>query len=176
MAVHDEERALELEPETTQLQCHVARRAEVLHDHDVRWLRAQCELDGAHAAEVAWLGRRRIRLEKADPDPRLGVEVRPLRFDGVIAAISEVEDLDVMATAAERERKECRRRPEPAGAVIPERLVGDERDALAHQADQPPSATRFAPVTYDDASDARKTTGPTTSPTSAIRPSGMRCV
>src|SRR5262249_53625623 len=48
--------------------------------------------------------------------------------------------------------------------------------SLAHQADQPPSATRFAPVTYDDASDARNTTGPTTSSAFAMRPSGMRAV
>ncbi len=49
-----------------------------------------------------------------------------------------------------------------------------ERLGLRHQADQPPSTTRLAPVTYDEASAARKTTAPSASPASAIRPSGTR--
>src|SRR5262249_34948013 len=43
-----------------------------------------------------------------------------------------------------------------------------------YQADQPPSTTRFAPVTYEDASDARNTTTPTYSRASARRLSGTR--
>ena len=55
-------------------------------------------------------------------------------------------------------------------------LAGDEVRHLRryHQADQPPSTTRFAPVTYDDASEARNTTAPTASETSISRPSGER--
>ncbi len=44
----------------------------------------------------------------------------------------------------------------------------------AHHAVHPPSTTRFAPVTYEDASETRNTTAPTASPASSIRPSGTR--
>ena len=47
-------------------------------------------------------------------------------------------------------------------------------DESRYQADQPPSTTTFEPVTYDDASAARKTTAPSASCASAIRPSGTR--
>ena len=43
-----------------------------------------------------------------------------------------------------------------------------------YQADQPPSTTTFEPVTYDDASEARKTTAPSASRASSIRPIGER--
>src|SRR6266508_192123 len=46
--------------------------------------------------------------------------------------------------------------------------------AVSYHADQPPSTTTFAPVTYDDASDARKTTAPSASCGVSIRPSGTR--
>src|SRR5581483_2342511 len=45
-----------------------------------------------------------------------------------------------------------------------------------HQADQPPSTTRLAPVMYEDASDARKTIAPSASLACAIRPRGTRAV
>src|SRR3954454_22164694 len=80
-----------------------------------------------------------------------------------------------MSAARKGERKGRRRRPAAAGRAESEQLCRDDRDSpRAHHALQPPSTTRLAPVTYDDASEARKTTGPTTSPTSAIRPSGIR--
>ena len=47
-------------------------------------------------------------------------------------------------------------------------LVGD------YHADQPPSTTTLAPVTYDDASDARNTTAPSASLASSMRPIGTR--
>ena len=45
-----------------------------------------------------------------------------------------------------------------------------------HHADQPPSTTTFEPVTYDEASDARKTTAPSASSASSMRPMGTRAV
>ena len=81
---------------------------------------------------------------------------------------------------SERRHTAPRRRPvEPCRTTprTPRRLLpvdvgsGSARD---HQADQPPSTTRFEPVTYDDASEARNTTAPSASAASAIRPSGWR--
>src|SRR5262249_9202890 len=43
-----------------------------------------------------------------------------------------------------------------------------------HQADQPPSTTRFEPVTYDEASEARNPRAPIASCSSSIRPIGDR--
>src|SRR2546426_712086 len=45
-----------------------------------------------------------------------------------------------------------------------------------HQADQPPSTITLAPVTYDDASAARKTSAPSASRASSIRPMGTRAL
>ena len=62
--------------------------------------------------------------------------------------------------------------PERAGASRPSmRFVDARRD---YQADQPPSTTTFEPVTYDEASDARKTTAPSASRASSMRPIGER--
>ena len=65
---------------------------------------------------------------------------------------------------------------EPGSARGRPLLAGDEVRHLRryHQADQPPSTTRFAPVTYDEPSEARNTTAPTASETSIRRPSGER--
>src|SRR4029079_31581 len=65
---------------------------------------------------------------------------------------------------------------EPRSARGRPLLAGDEVRHLRwyHQADQPPSTTRFAPVTYVDPSEARNTTAPTASETSIRRPSGER--
>ena len=52
----------------------------------------------------------------------------------------------------------------------------DRSTPIDHHADQPPSTTRFAPVTYDEASEARKTTAPSASPASSMRPIGTRAV
>src|SRR5206468_4462083 len=45
-----------------------------------------------------------------------------------------------------------------------------------YQADQPPSTITFAPVTYEDASEARKTSGPSASRAWSIRPIGTRAL
>src|SRR5581483_9726340 len=44
---------------------------------------------------------------------------------------------------------------------------------ILHLAVHPPSTIKIAPVTYDDASEARKTTGPTSSSALPRRPSGV---
>ncbi len=46
--------------------------------------------------------------------------------------------------------------------------------SLAHHAVQPPSTTRFEPVMYDEASDARNSSAPQYSSRCAILPSGAR--
>src|SRR3954470_16479421 len=68
-----------------------------------------------------------------------------------------------------RPRRGHDRDAEPASNAASSAFV-----SASYQALQPPSATTFAPVTYEDASEARNTTGPTTSPALAIRPTGMR--
>ena len=79
-----------------------------------------------------------------------------------------VEDGDRRSDDGDRERA-----GRDAGQRALQRLT-IRPHAGSYQADQPPSTTRFAPVTYDEASDARKTTAPSASPASAIRPSGTR--
>ena len=59
-----------------------------------------------------------------------------------------------------------------AGTRTPVDEVRDVRER--YQADQPPSTTTFEPVTYDDASEARKTTAPSASRASSMRPIGDR--
>ena len=78
--------------------------------------------------------------------------------------------------AAERLAVGRARLVEPLAARGRPLLAGDEVRHLRgdHQAVQPPSTTRLAPVTYDEASEARKTTAPTASETSISRPSGDR--
>ena len=61
------------------------------------------------------------------------------------------------------------------GASRLEPPVDEVRDARRdYQADQPPSTTTFEPVTYEDASDTRKTTAPSASRASSMRPIGER--
>src|SRR5215831_9169538 len=69
----------------------------------------------------------------------------------------------------------CRpRRPGLVVFPVP-RVVGDLGGLrVVYHADQPPSTTRFAPVTYEEASEARNTTAPTNSDASAMRPIGIR--
>src|SRR6185503_6479949 len=69
-----------------------------------------------------------------------------------------------------------RRLVEPRASRGRPLVPADEVRHLAgdHQADQPPSTTRLAPVTYDEASAARNTTAPTASDTSISRPTGER--
>ena len=77
--------------------------------------------------------------------------------------------------AAERRAVRGPQLLEPLAGAGRNGLARDEvRDVQRYQADQPPSTTRLAPVTYDEASEARKTTAPSASFASAIRPSGTR--
>src|SRR6266511_4332935 len=122
----------------------------------------------------------RIRVRsrrRVDPYACPRVAPSPFGVHGFEGLLLRIKHVYVVTHASECEREPGCRRTDAALGAEPVQLRRDERDAARrHQALQPPSATRFAPVTYDEASEARKTTGPTTSCTSAMRPSGIRAV
>ena len=94
--------------------------------------------------------------------------------------------LTATSTSSRPERATRQRREPSAGRNLSSHAAGHGRHRLPadevvnlvrhYQADQPPSTTTFEPVTYDDASDARKTTAPSASSAFEHPPHGRaRC-
>ena len=130
-----------------------ARRLAGLLDHDRRRLLAplaQEEREVAHdvAARDGRSRRPTPAAPRVPPRPRRRHRRPPIARRGRERLVSRPQLLEPRARA--------RRHRPPADEVL---------DVLqpAHQADQPPSTTTFEPVTYDDASEARKTTAPSAS-------------
>ena len=130
MAVDDEERPVEVEPQLVRAQCRVRRSGEILCDHNVRRVGGKRVLDVAHAAEIRRLDARGASGEHADLDAGLVVQLKPIVRHRRRRRVGDVEELDLVSHPRERDGEEGGRGADTACPDEAEHLVGDERYAL----------------------------------------------